>query len=165
MPSTVVPTFAPQKGTTLPPGTHWALSVDPGRHTGWALWRLVKHELVACGVGKPPLDSACKLAIELPQVYPHSPVPPNDLITLAFQAGRYVGEFQTSHGRETVFITPHGWKGNLPKNVTENRVRMRLTPAELAITAQAEAAIPKSQHHDMWDALGIGMVCFRGVKL
>lgn len=168
MSTTIVLAFAPLKGSALPLGAGWHLSVDPGRHTGWALWYppgTAKHELVACGVGRPPLDSACFLVIELPQVYPHSPVPPNDLITLAFQAGRYVGEFQASRGHDAVYTLPHAWKGNLPKNVCENRVRMRLTVAELKIAHDAEEVVPKAQHHDMWDAIGIGLVCFRGIKL
>lgn len=162
MSASLVGPFAPTKGSPLPLGTRWHLSVDPGRHTGWSLWRPGSHELIACGVGCPPLESACKLAIELPQVYPHSLVPPNDLITLAFLAGRYVGAFGKP---EAMFIMPHAWKGNLPKNVTENRCRMRLTATELKVTAEAEVVVPKSQHHDMWDAVGIGIVCFRGVKL
>ena len=166
MSASLVGPFAPTKGSPLPLGTRWHLSVDPGRHTGWALWRPGSHELVACGVGCPPLTSCCKMAIELPQVYPHSPVPPNDLITLAFLAGRYVGAFrEAALGRESMFITPHAWKGNLPKNVCENRVRMRLTATELKVTHEAEGVIPKSQWHDLWDSVGIGLVCFRGVKL
>jgi hypothetical protein len=166
---TLVGPFAPCRGSYIPrkPGTGGGhmpniISIDPGRNTGWAMWAEAKpHTLLACGVGAPPYKNACKVVIELPQVYPHSPVNPNDLITLAFLAGRYIGDF----GGEAEFVLPHAWKQNLPKNVSENRCRMRLSSEELAVTAVAESLIPKGQCHDMWDSIGIGLVCFRGVKL
>lgn len=155
--------FAPRRGSVTPNGTGYLVSVDPGAHTGWALWShsMFKPVLLACGVGHPPYENAAKVAIELPQVYPHSPVNPNNLVTLAFLAGRYIGDY----GGEAEFMYPHEWKSSLPKNVSENRCRMRLSREELAVTAAAEAVVPKGQQNDMWDSIGIGLVAFQKVKL
>jgi hypothetical protein len=153
--------FAPRRGSPVPVGAGWLVSIDPGRHTGWALWTCENVVLRACGVGWPPYEDASKVAIELPQAYPNSPVPYNDLIKLAFLAGRYVGDF----GGSAEFVLPHAWKGNLPKSVCEARARMKLTPFELAITAIAEGVVPKGQHGDMWDSIAIGLFVFKGVKL
>ena len=155
--------FAPRRGSPVPQGSGFFVAIDPGNHTGWSLWSPshFKTNLLACGVGAPPYENASQVVLECPQVYPHSPVNPNDLVTLAFLAGRYAGHF----GGDVKLMFPHFWKGSLPKNVCENRCRMRLSREELAVTAVAEAACPKSQHNDLWDAIGIGLVAFRNVKL
>src|SRR5208282_6153608 len=49
------------------------LAIDPGKHTGWALFYEV---LLGCGVGEPPFEQARRVVIELPQNYPSNPVPP-----------------------------------------------------------------------------------------
>lgn len=153
----------PLRGHLPPPGTRGALSVDPGIDTGWALWSWPEVVLVGAGVGRPPVERACRLAIEKPQVYPRSPVPPNDLITLALKAGRYIGAFE-SPGLEAVTVLPHEWKGNLPKDICEARVRKHLSVGELALVATG-AGVPMSLQNNMWDAIGIGLHVWRRVRL
>jgi hypothetical protein len=138
------------------------VSIDPGLQTGWAAW--CGGKLLACGLGDPPL-ARLRCAIELPQVYPRSPVPPNDLITLAYQAGRYVGRY--AGGVEITTVYPHQWKGQLPKAVCAARVRAALLPkrGEPAVLEGALASVATSRQHNVLDAVGIGLAVFRGVKL
>jgi hypothetical protein len=140
------------------------LAIDPGTSTGWALFDshgiAGKGELVACGGGCPLFDVR-RVVIELPQSYPSHPVPPNDLITLAFLAGRYAG--RVPEGTEVQTVFPHEWKGNLPKDVCAARVRARLSKEELALVKACD--VPEKQKHNVLDAIGIGLFAFRGIRL
>ena len=141
--------FALRRGT-LPSGNFNLLAIDPGACTGWATFGELK-QLLACGIGDPPVELAGHVIIELPQVYPQQPVPPNDLITLAFLAGRYAGRASG----EVFTVFPHQWKGNLPKEVCAARVRMKLSSEEKKIVDDCD--LPKSQMHNTMDAIGIGL--------
>jgi len=154
--------FAERRGTPLNFNFIELLAIDPGEHTGWAVYGSLSvygplSRLLACGLGMPPVEAAARVVIELPQVYPQHPVPPNDLITLAFLAGRYAGKTKQDAEVSTVF--PHQWKGNLPKDVCAARVRMKLTPEErdVADAAFKEGRIPAAQRHNVMDAVGIGL--------
>jgi hypothetical protein len=138
------------------------LAIDPGLHTGWAFFGKTDHRLLACGDGSPPNFLVEKLVIELPQVYPSMPVPPKDLITLAFMAGRYVSTF---YAQETLTVSPHEWKGNLPKAVCASRVIQHLSKVEFDILERCQRVVPEKQMHNVLDAVGIGLVVFRKVKL
>jgi hypothetical protein len=166
--------FAPQLGSPVPQkfhGDRWDVSIDPGAHTGWALF--VTHhgvfgkrdiELAACGVGRPPFGD--QVVIELPQAYPSSPVPTNDLITLAFLAGRLLSHAHAPrNGEGASLVRPHDWKGNLPKGICAARVIQKLSADEIRVVNEAERVVPKGQRFDMLDAIGIGLYAFRGVKL
>ena len=139
--------FAPRKGTALPAACDLLLSIDPGLHTGWALFDTT---LLACGTGDPPTGYAKRLVIEVPEIYPRQPVPPNDLIALAFMAGRYVGRHENAH-----FVLPKRWKGNMPKEVCAARIEAALTSEEKRILAACGAS--KGQMHNVIDAIGIGL--------
>jgi hypothetical protein len=155
--------FAESRGTLVPlRAGSYDLAIDPGACTGWALFGGAGG-FVACGIGEPPFDTAIRrVVIELPQVYPNHPVPPNDLITLAFLAGRYVGT-SASAGADAATVFPHEWKGNLPKDVCAARVLARLTPDECAIVDRLK--VPKGKLHNVMDAIGIGLFAFRKIRL
>lgn len=138
------------------------LAIDPGATTGWAFFD-PDHLLLACGTGEPPNVALGQLVIELPQSYPSHPVPPQDLIQLAFLAGRYVGWEDETTEAKTLF--PHEWKGNLSKEVCAARVRSKLRGNELNVLAECEADVPKGAMHNVMDAIGIGLFAFRGIKL
>jgi hypothetical protein len=132
------------------------LAVDPGTHTGWAAFYGAR--LVECGLGDPPVERSAHMIIEVPQVYPQHPVPPNDLILLAFTAGRYAGR---AKGVVTI-VFPHAWKGNLPKDVCAARVRAKLSLDEQKIVDKCGAA--KSYMHNVMDAVGIGLYFLQGKR-
>jgi hypothetical protein len=144
----VVEPFAKRRGTPIL-SPFDLLAIDPGTHTGWAVF--FDKRLLACGLGDPPVEGADRVVIEIPQVYPAHPVPPNDLITLAFLAGRYAGRATC----EVSTVFPHQWKGNLSKEVCAARVRFRLSPEEKKVVD--ELRVPAKQLHNVMDAIGIGL--------
>jgi hypothetical protein len=144
--------FAKRRGTPLPVQRFELLAIDPGEHTGWAVF--CDKKLLGCGLGEPPIERVDRIVIELPQVYPLQPVPPNDLITLAFLAGRYAGVAATV---EVSTVLPHQWKGNMPKEACAARVRHALSPEERAVEDACAAGVPEKQMHNVKDAIGIGL--------
>lgn len=144
----IVEPFAKRRGTPISFAFD-LLAIDPGTRTGWAVFAGAK--LLACGLGDPPTEGADRIVIEIPQVYPAHPVPPNDLITLAFLAGRYAGRATC----EVSTVFPHQWKGNLSKEVCAARVRFRLSPEEKKVVD--EIRVPVKQLHNVMDAIGIGL--------
>ena len=156
--------FLARKGTPGPPGVGRRLSIDPGvRGTGWALWSTTGF-LLACGLHEPPWEDITRVAIEVPRVYRKSRVDPNDLITLAFLAGRYVGKAQSLTGFtcEAKWCWPHEWKGDLDKDITEARARKKLTADERLVVEECERYVPRSLMNNVWDAIGIGLYAWRG---
>jgi len=148
----LVEPFGKHRGTPLPvDGSHARfelLAIDPGEHTGWAVYD-VEKQLIGCGLGDPNAERADLIVIELPQVYPMQQVPPNDLIALAFMAGRYAGVGASSKkgAAEVYTVLPHQWKGNLSKDICAIRVRAALLPAERAVVDAAD--VPEKQRHNM----------------
>jgi hypothetical protein len=78
----------------------------------------------------------------------------NDLIDLTAASCLLAGSLKP---REIRFVTPHEWKGSLPKEVCHARIQKKLTPAELGILAVASSKIRGSLVHNLWDAVGIGL--------
>lgn len=139
----------------------YRLSIDPGKSaTGWALWSAESgtfhSRVLACGLHEPP--PAYEVVIEMPQTYPTSPVPTQDLITLAFLAGRYIGDPEGPMS----WCFPHDWKGNVSKEVCERRIRRRLLSEELRIVEECEKLVPARFMNNVWDAIGIGLHAWRG---
>ena len=112
------------------------LAIDPGtRKTGIAV---VGPSF--CRVDVVPGDAAPRYAleaigdlrdvdhvvIEVPifRSFDRSLGTPNDLITLALLAGRIAGAVGTVH--EVEEVAPHVWKGVVPKDVHQARVRRRI---------------------------------------
>jgi hypothetical protein len=166
----------------------FALSIDPGEHIGWALWDWGSSArdwessalLYGCGVGDPSYLSTDKwesvrhedkvrileCVIEMPQVYPRSRgVPPNDIVKLAFTAGRLAETMWLRSLGGVRTMTPHEWKGVMPKDVCRGRILAHLSQEEMSIFTKACESFPKGQQHDVVDAIGIGLVAFRGVRL
>jgi hypothetical protein len=158
----LVEPFAARRGTSVPPGVGRRLALDPGKFMGWALFSTTAF-LVAAGAGEPPLEGVSRLVIEVPQAYPNSPVPYNDLITLAFLAGRLVGRAQAgAFPVEAQWLWPHSWKGTLPKSVCEARIRRKLSVDERTVMEECSRFVPAGQMNNVWDAVGIGLFAWRG---
>lgn len=100
-----------------------------------------------------------ELAVEWPRVYAtrlrrgESKVDPNDLLALAGVDAAVAGIFG---GVPVHSYAPSEWKGQMPKDVCQARIRSRLTPAEEHF-AEAGAAAAGPAGHNVWDAVGIGL--------
>lgn len=95
---------------------------------------------------------ATYLILELPQVYQRgiSRGDPNDLIQLAALVGTIQARFRVA---TTVYL-PREWKGQVPKEIIEARAKGNLSASELS-----KVEVPaKSLAHNVWDAVGLGLV-------
>lgn len=94
------------------------------------------------------------LACELPQIYREAKLKgdPNDLMDLAAVVGALCALIPT----ETIRIyLPREWKGQVPKEIVHQRVKQRLSIDEMT---NVHMPPQKSLAHNVWDAIGIGLV-------
>jgi len=146
------------------------LSIDPGNNAGGALF--VDGVLIACGLVSrehPEVGTLMpmrflvniralrfdELVIELPRIIlgPGGQTEgkdPNDLIKLAFGAGRYVERFPHASLRT---VSPAQWKAGTPKKIHNARVIQCLTEAERALIPKLAATLV----HNVVDAIGLGL--------
>jgi hypothetical protein len=100
------------------------------------------------------------VVIEKMQVYDHTPpAQANACILLSLMAGRVTGLFAGSVPSNGNFeYLPKKWKGQVPKAIHQVRIKTTLSPAE-----RQRVKLPKSKkgHHDIWDAVGIGLYHLR----
>jgi hypothetical protein len=98
---------------------------------------------------------ADRIVIEDQFVTKNSKVPPEKILKLAKHA-HFLGGYLDRGGVDVEFVSPKEWKGatRKPKPGVEYVIRRRcrkvLTPAELALV--------KTDDHDTWDAIGMGLV-------
>jgi hypothetical protein len=135
------------------------VAIDPGvKNLGWALFE--HGQLSVCGLSRS--TSPGGHARNLPQCRPGVAVLeymtsrdlPNaaDLIAVAT-----AGAFVVGWLRPEVVLYPRAsdWKGSVPKVIHHERLKAKLSPAELAVV---EAAIaPPHLLHNVWDAVGLGL--------
>lgn len=137
------------------------IAIDPGKVTGVAAFNST-HDGALISATICTLDQCREFidawnpgdcVIEVPHVYAGhlQKGDQNDLISLAVMVGRYA-EIASSRGFSVRLVKPAEWKGQLPKDVCWQRVRETLTPHELENVAK----VPKSDAHNMHDAIGIG---------
>ncbi len=147
------------------------LAIDPGlRATGYAYFR--HGTLAQCGIKgsrareraeaaavigrelavefRRPLDA---LIVEVPQVYQARLLKgdPNDLVSVALVAGATL----QLPALIRLAVSPHQWKGNVPKEVTRSRVLFGISPAERLLIS--ESGVAPSLQHNIYDAVGIGL--------
>lgn len=128
------------------------LGIDPGLKTGWALLDDRAESFIQVAALGDPRHSqwahlADRVVIEYPVVYPHSKTNPNDLIKLAIQVGEYQ-QFFGSH--RVTLVKPATWKGQVPKSVTEKRVRAKFPNA-----GEFLDQLPVRTRHNVSDAIGL----------
>lgn len=146
------------------------ISIDPGRSSGYAFW--LGRTLLSCGVCTPDtLNAACPeyvqartAVIEMPFVYPTSPVPPNDLMTLARMVGRYEERFRAAGISNIYLPKPAEWKGQIDKPTHHARVRKLLTPGEVQLVAAAGKHLSAKARLDLLDAVALGLWALRRVR-
>lgn len=136
------------------------LAIDPGSDSGWAIF--FHGMLVACGLGSEPkpLPEALELlVVERPVIYPKGKTRnPNDEITLALNAGEWIGRFG-ARAKEKRYLEPRTWKGTIDGDVCNARVFGKLDAGEQLAFEDAVRAqrIPIKKRHNVLDAIGIGL--------
>ncbi|TSC23282.1 hypothetical protein [Corallococcus sp. Z5C101001] len=158
------------------------VSIDPGlRHCGVALFDVPSGALLCAGLPRNPApahgelslsswasmasavqewlrprvgDMAFHLVIELPRVYAaaHQKGDQNDLIQLAGVVGTLGGALAPVASRRSVY--PRDWKGTLDADAFIERIKQRLDAGE---HLRVELPAARDLHHNVWDAIGIGL--------
>ncbi len=138
------------------------LAIDPGSSSGWALYE--NRLLVACGACRPhevwiraggPVVWVERVYYEKPVYHPGSPVNPQNLITLADNAGEARGAF-VSAGAKVDFVFSDDWKGQLPKKVCHARSWAVLTEPERSVVGACGRGLSSKPLLDMLDAVALG---------
>lgn len=93
-------------------------------------------------------------AIELPVIYPHSPVPPADIVALAISAGRLA---ERASAPSEQWLAARRWKGSTPKHIVEQRVWEVLDPRESILLQRRLELVPRSMRHNVIEAVAIGL--------
>jgi hypothetical protein len=102
-------------------------------------------------------DLVQTVVIERMQIYDSTPLAhANDCITLSLMAGRVTGFFLEANIVEYV---PHTWKGGVPKNIMTKRIIDKLSQDEIG---RVDLPRAKDLHHNIWDAVGLGIYHTRG---
>lgn len=139
------------------------IAIDPGRDAGYAIFDDSSGELASCGLVANLYRSGAvltgRVVIELPQVYTqaHSKkrVDPNDLIRLAFEAGRLAG--QVAGPMEITTVLPAEWKGQAPKTIVHGRIAKILSDEENRRLHRGLDSVAGALKHNALDAVGIGL--------
>lgn len=157
------------------------LSIDPGLNAvGVALWNLdaslmraflvrgnefnIHMMLWQALVDRRLWKAFTEIVVEIPQVY-HvscSKGDPNDLVALAFVAGRLVQRVQNGQQSRVVKYRPAEWKGQVPKEIHQRRTEQRLHESE---REQVEGSRAVSLMHNVWDAIGLGLYHLRNERM
>jgi hypothetical protein len=138
------------------------LAIDPGTtgNMGWACF--LHGHLVNAGVDGPSqilhyIIGADVIVFEHPEIYPArmGKGDPNRLLGLVKQIGFIQGRAKQA----CIFheYLPCQWKGQLPKHIVQRRARATLT--------DLEGPIPPACQHDTWDAIALGLVFLRRLRL
>lgn len=130
------------------------LAIDPGvKYLGWAY--AVNGLIVQCGY-MPDIRDARELAgrsdvciIEKPQQYTNSKAKRKDITDLTLAAGEIKAYVSAPH---TLMWEPRSWKGQVPKDIHQSRIRALLKPCERAILP-----VRKTQAGHVIDACGIAL--------
>ncbi len=132
-------------------------TLDPGKDGAFAHWKMGKLNhagMLDSGEWReePPYEL---LIAEQPVIYPNSPVPPSDVVTLALTAGAQAEKI--SQGGKILWVTAREWKGQIPKAVHHKRAIGALSGAEMAYLELWLSTIPESKRHNVIDAVALGL--------
>jgi len=149
--------------SACPPARPVLLAIDPGTtHCAAALYQGDTCLGMALLKGVGPRDLAQKLSrflggrtvehlvVEGQQVYPRSPVDPNDLFPLAVLDGVIVGQIPAL---KVFRPRPREWKGSTKKELKTRQLRAELTEEEVRHLASLK--LTKKFEADVLDAVGI----------
>lgn len=133
------------------------VSIDPGKIvSGVAHWQ--EGELIGAGLQSRAPDDADPVrdcVLEYMEVRPgRSGSVPKDLIAVA-TAGAYL--MGTYRPRAFVMVSPTQWKGQTPKDIHHERMRLALLPWETHVLGNALRDAPKPHHKEILDAVALGL--------
>lgn len=151
------------------------IAIDPGNCTGFSYHDRLSGEVLFCGtldmksrerkVFIPEIGTYLpdRLIIEEPQVYRPkvSKGDPNDLIKVAWKAGRIVEYMWTTWDTKAiqgkvVQVKPVTWKGDLAKETHHERMWKTLPDKERAIIKLCSTGLNKKDTLDLLDAVCLG---------
>lgn len=113
------------------------------------------------------LAAVDELVIEVPRIFPgaRQTARPNDIIDLAFAAGKIVGEL---HDLVVVIVYPHDWKKQVPKPERASEpyaIELRIMKILSGDEARAVVWPVNARHRwDVADAIGIGLHYLRRTR-
>ena len=100
-------------------------------------------------------DGPKRATIEMPRYYrDRNKTDPNDLLDLAAVAGEWL-TILTVAGVSAEYAFPAKWKGQVPKTVTQNRVKRELSATEWKVVVGATRG--STADHNVIDAVGIAL--------
>lgn len=125
------------------------VAVDPGvKYYAWA--EFVFDTLNRAGMatlGGPEANPAT-IVIEMPQIYRGAQSRLSDIADLTFAAGAIAGRYE-----QVIRYLPAEWKGQVPKDVHQARIKSALTDAEDEILDEFK----KKDLIHILDAVGLGL--------
>ncbi len=137
------------------------LAIDPSRTDyASALFNVQTKQLVWCGFRQMlTLGKGDRVVIEMPFIYPHgrSKADPNDVVTLAYWAGRLVERAAGAWALPVTEIHPRTWKSTTDPDIVCVRIIEKLSIPERKIYFACADAIKEGQRHNVADAIGLGL--------
>lgn len=141
-------------------------AIDPGENPGFCVMDDETAEIAYLGTSlRRSIDCAGRrnvsaLICEHPKIYPRSKSPPNDIITLAFTAGRLLEAVRRSVESVEFILSPEPvtWKGgSIPKEVHHPKILREHEALRPGEASKWLASVAPSHRHDAIDALGIAL--------
>lgn len=129
------------------------VAIDPGKHAS-GIAKFIDGVLKSVAYADDAETYADEVVVEIPQVYPKSEGDPNDLIEVAFAAGRLVN--QVVGPAELIKVKPAQWKGQVPKKIHHARAKAALSEWERTIVDRHSTTV-ESKKHNIWDAVALGL--------
>jgi hypothetical protein len=80
-----------------------------------------------------------------------------DLLDVQLTVGAILGGAKHAN---VVRYAPNQWKGQVPKDIMARRIAGLLSEKEASTVKLGLFAYPRHLHHNVWDAIGIGMKYF-----
>ena len=119
---------------------------------GPAAWDTMANEVRSI----PYFEFTRKIFTELPQVYPGMPrTDVNDLLDLA----GVLGAITSNANAEIFHCFPNEWKGSVPKEIMNERVKKLLTEYERGMVVSVGAL-----DHNTYDSVGVGLFFLKRMK-
>lgn len=141
-----------------------AAASTPGGDDTAEVARYLMRQLLAAIT---PLPSPVRsLVVEKMKIYPgpQQKGDQNDLIDLAYISGGVHMLPPVWNAERVTLVHPHAWKGQVPKNIMQERIERSLTELEVKLVRATLQTTPEGLRHNGWDAVGIGLWAQRRLR-